>query len=122
MVHTQYLHARLNHLGERLVEPGEIFLLDVAIAHLHEGAAVHSYHHQLAHGEHKAVIAPQVIERFASTLAPVVLVVSRNHIEWMSDAVENRLHVAQLHVATLVGEVARHEHRIHIGVVDFLHS
>ena len=80
MVHAQHLHAWLHHLAERFVEPREVFLLDVPIAHLHEWAAVHAYHHQFAHSEHKAVIAPQVVERLAGTLAPVVLVVARNDI------------------------------------------
>ena len=80
MVDAQHLHARLHHFAECLVEPREVFLLDVPIAHLHEWATVHTYHHKLAHSEHKSVVAPQVVERLAGTLTPVVLMVARNDI------------------------------------------
>ena len=94
----------------------------MAVAHLHERTAVHAYHHQVAHGEDKAVVAPQVVEGFARALAPVVLVVARDDIEGLGNAVENRLHVQQLLVAALVGEVAGHEHGVNVECVYLLHS
>ena len=94
MVDAQHLHARLYHCRKGAVKPQEVFLLDVTVAHLHERAAVHAHDHQVIDREDKTVVAPQVVEGFAGTLAPVVLVIARNDIQGMRNAVEDTLDVA----------------------------
>ena len=122
VIHTQHFLSGSGTLGKGLVEPQQVFLLDVAVAHLHERTAIHSYHHQIADFKDKAVVAPEVVKSLACALAPVVLMIAGNHVEWLADAVHNVLHVLQLRVATLVGEVAREHHRFGIGCVDFGHG
>jgi hypothetical protein len=57
----------------------QVFLFYVSVAHFHVRAAVDAYHRQVAYGGDEPVVAPEVGESFAGTLAPVVLVVARNH-------------------------------------------
>ena len=122
VVHAEHLYAGLDHGSEGAVEPQQVLLLDVPVTHLHERAAIHAHDHQAAHGEHKPVAAPQVVERLAGTLAPVILVIAGNDIERPGDIVKNALNVAQLLVTALVGEVAREHHRIHVGGINLGHS
>ena len=121
MIDAEHLLSGFDPLGQRLVEPDEVFLLDVSVAHFHERAAVHAYHHQVAHLEDETVAAPQVVEGLAGTLAPVVLMVARDDIERFCDAVEDAFHVAQLDVAAFVGEVAGHQHHVGVAGIDFGH-
>ena len=76
----------------------------MAITHLHERTTVHAHYHQVANGEHKAVGAPKVVECLACALAPIVFVVARDDVVWFGESVENRLHITELFVATLVGQ------------------
>ena len=117
VVDTQHPHARLDHHVECAIEPQEVFLLDVTVAHLHKRAAIHAHDYQIINREHKAVTTPQVVEGLAGTLAPVVLVVTGNDIQRMGDTVQDALDVEQLLVAALVGEVACHHHGINVGRV-----
>ena len=94
MVDAKHPHAGLYHHRESAVEPQEVFLLDVAVAHLHERPAVHAHNHQVIDREYKAVTPPQVVEGFAGALAPVVLVVAGNDIKRMRDIVKYYLDVA----------------------------
>ena len=119
MVDTQDLHARLDHRRERAVEPQQVFLLDVAVPHLHERTAIHTHDHQIVHSKDKAICPPNVIESLASALAPVVLVVAGDDIQWMGDTVENSLDIIQLFVTALVGQVTRQQDSIDAGAVDF---
>ena len=99
-------------------EPVEVFLLDVAVAHLHEGATVYAYDHEGVDYGYESVVAPEVDESFGGALAPCVLVVARENAEGMADLVEDALDVAELGVGSFVGEVAVHHYKVERGGVD----
>lgn len=76
VIETEHLHARFYPLGQGLVEPQEVFLLDVTVAHFHEGATVHAHNHERVDIEDEAVGAPQVVEGLARALAPSVFMIA----------------------------------------------
>lgn len=75
-----------------------------------------------ANREDKAVAAPQVVEGLAGALAPIVLVITRNHIQRMGNTVQNALDVAQLHITALVGQVACHHHGVNAQGINLGHG
>ena len=122
MIDAQHPHSRLDHHVQSAVQPQEVLLLDVTVAHLHERATVHAHHHEIIYRKDKTVAAPQVVEGLAGALAPVVLVIAGDDVQRMGNAVEDGFDIAQLLVAALVGEVTGHHHGINIGRVNLGHG
>ena len=122
VVERHDLLAGRDALVESGLEPVKVFLLDVAVAHLHEGAAVDADDDERVDFGDEAVVAPEVDEGLRGALAPVVLVVAGQNVERMSDAVEDGLDVFELLVRALVGEVAVDDDKVVAAVVDFTDS
>ena len=100
-------------------QPVQVFLFDVAVAHLHKGAAVYAYYHQRILLENEAVAAECVDDGLCGRLRPVVLMVARKHIEREAYLLKYIVHIGNLFVGTLVGEVAVHYHCIVVAFVHF---
>ena len=111
-----------NSFAKSLVEPKQIFLFYVAIAHLHKWSAIHSSHHQIIDFKHETVLSPNVAESFASALTPSVLVVAWQHICGFGKFIERAFHISKFTVATLIAQVSVHHHSIHITRIDFSHG
>ena len=89
VVERKHASAGRDGCVECRLEPVEVFLLDMSVAHFHVRTTVYADNHERIDACDESVIAPQIEKCFCCTAAPCAFVVAREDVERVAYAVDN---------------------------------